>query len=152
MKKYSLFLILSLFLLYSTAYADFYTWEDENGATQITDYPPPVEKSVKGMQIHKSGTEDLQGEAMSKEGKTKTGEKNDVVLYTKNNCKDCDNARAYLTSKNISFTEYNMDTDKDSAVKRKAIDNSEDVPFAIINKNQIYGFSESVYKRVLKID
>jgi hypothetical protein len=43
-----------------------------------------------------------------------------------------------------------MDKDKAAAAKRKNIDDSEDVPFAIINRNQVYGFSESVYTRALK--
>jgi len=43
-----------------------------------------------------------------------------------------------------------MDKDKTAAAKRKDIDDSEDVPFAIINKNHVYGFSESVYNRALK--
>jgi hypothetical protein len=43
-----------------------------------------------------------------------------------------------------------MDNDKTSAVRRKEVDDIEDVPFAIINKNQVYGFSESVYNKALK--
>jgi hypothetical protein len=43
-----------------------------------------------------------------------------------------------------------MDKDKTAAAKRKDIDDNEDVPFAIINRNQVYGFSESVYNRALK--
>jgi glutaredoxin len=86
----------------------------------------------------------------SKDNKSKSQKKPEVVLYTKNNCNDCDKAREFLKSKDIPFNEYNMDKDKDSAVRRKEIDNSEDVPFAIINKNHVYGFSESVYNRALK--
>jgi hypothetical protein len=43
-----------------------------------------------------------------------------------------------------------MDTDKTSAARRKEVDDSEDVPFAIINKNHVFGFSESVYNKALK--
>jgi hypothetical protein len=43
-----------------------------------------------------------------------------------------------------------MDNDKKASKKRKEIDDSEDVPFAIINKNHVYGFSENVYNRSLK--
>jgi len=45
-----------------------------------------------------------------------------------------------------------MDNDKTSAERRKEIDDSEDVPFAIINKNHVFGFSESVYNRALKLN
>ena len=56
-----------------------------------------------------------------------------------------------MKSKNILFTEYNTDADKEAAKKRKSIDDSDEAPFAIINKNQVYGFSESIYNRILKV-
>ena len=59
MKKYLLLLMLLFFFLYGTANADFYTWEDENGATQITDYPPPQGKSAKDVQVHKYESDNL---------------------------------------------------------------------------------------------
>ena len=159
MKKYLLLLMLLFIFLYGTANADFYTWEDENGATQITDYPPPQGKSAKDVQVHKYESDnltDLQSEeeqkSSSKDKKSKSQKNPEVVLYTKNNCKDCDKARDFLKSKNIPFTEYNMEKDKDSAALRKEIDDNQDVPFAIINKNHVYGFSESVYNRALKLN
>ena len=158
MKKYLLLLMLLFLFLYGTANANFYTWEDENGATQITDYPPPQGKSAKDVQVHKYESDNLTGlqseeeqKSSSKDKKSKSQKNPEVVLYTKNDCKDCDKAREFLKSKNISFTEYNMDTDKTTAAKRKDIDDSEDVPFAIINRNQVYGFSESVYNRALQL-
>ena len=159
MKKYLLLLMLLFFFLYGTANANFYTWEDENGATQITDYPPPQGKSAKDVQIHRYESDnltDLQSEeeqkSSSKDKKSKSQRKPDVILYTKNDCKDCDKAREFLKSKNILFTEYNMEKDKDSVARRKEIDDGEDVPFAIINKNNVYGFSESVYTKALKLN
>jgi len=159
MKKYLFLLIPLFFFLYGTANATFYAWEDENGATQITDYPPPQGKSAKNVQVHKYESDNLtdlqnteeQGSS-SKDNKSKSQKKPEVVLYTKNDCNDCDKAREFLKSKNIPFTEYNMNTDKTSAARRKEVDDSEDVPFAIINKNQVFGFSESVYNRALKIN
>jgi len=157
MKKYLLLLMLLFFFLYGTANAAFYTWEDENGATQITDYPPPQGKSAKDVQVHKYESENLtdlqneeERESSSKDKKLKSQKKPIAVLYTKNDCKDCDKAREFLKSKNIPFTEYNMDNDKTSAARRKEVDDTEDVPFAIIDKNQVYGFSESVYSKALK--
>jgi glutaredoxin len=151
--------MLLFFFLYGTANADFYKWEDENGATQITDYPPPQGKSVKDVQVHKYESDNLtdlqsteEQESSSKDNKSKAKKKPEVVLYTKNDCSDCDKAREFLKSKKIPFTEYNMDKDKSSAARRKEIDDSEDVPFAIINKNNVFGFSESVYNKVLKLN
>ena len=153
MKKCALFIIPIIFFLYGTANADFYKWEDESGNTHITDYPPTQSDSAKNIEVHKdssgkSETDEEQEAAM--DDKSKAQKKPDVTLYTKTECADCDKAREFLKSKKIIFTEYNMDNDKTAAAKRKGIDDSEDVPFAIINRNQIYGFSESVYNRALK--
>jgi glutaredoxin len=148
MTKYLLLFITLFFMFCTTAQADFYKWEDKNGNIQITDYPPPA-KSGKKVQVLKYDPykqEEEQGTSKDEQKK-----ESDVVLYTKDSCNDCDKAREFLKSKNILFTEYNTDTNKEAAKKRKSIDNSEDVPFAIINKNQVYGFSESIYSRILKI-
>ncbi len=149
MKKCVLFIFPIIFFLYGTANADFYKWEDESGDTHITDYPPPENKSAKNIQVHKEGTDNSAADE-DQEAKLKAEKKPNVTLYTKDNCPDCDKAREFLKSKKITFTEYNMDKDKAAATKRKDIDDSEDVPFAIINRNQVYGFSESVYNRALK--
>lgn len=154
MKKYLLFLILLSFCFCNTAMADYYKWVDENGNTQITDYPPPQEKLSKDVQIHKSEPED--SATAQNEGDQKSSNKNkskkEVILYTKSDCPDCDKARDYLTSKNIPIIEYNIDKDKKAALQLKAFDDSTDVPFAIINKRQVFGFSESVYDKVLKTE
>jgi len=162
MKKYLLlFMLLSLFVC-KTANADYYKWEDENGNTQITDYPPPANKSAKDVQIHKYQTEDIKNPQSeddstkdTQEGDDQTkddnNKKSDVVLYTKNKCDDCDKARAFLKSKKIRFTEYNMDTDKNAVIERKKIDDSDDVPFALINKYQVSGFTEASYVKALKV-
>lgn len=151
MKKHLLLFGLLSVLFCQTAMADFYKWVDEKGKTQITDYPPPQDKAIKNVEIDKSPSED---NTNLQNGNTQKAQKKkfDVVIYTKNNCKDCDKARDFLNSKNVPFTEYNMDTDENAAAKRKEIDGGSDVPFAIISKNHVYGFSESVYERILKME
>lgn len=153
MKKYLLLLILFSFFFCQTALADFYKWVDEKGQTQITDYPPPNEKAAKNVEIHKTESEVIPSpQAQDDASKIKAKKKIDIVLYTKNDCKDCDKAKDFLKSKNVDFTEYNMDTDETAVTKRKEIDSGDEVPFAVINRNQVHGFSESVYDRVLKMD
>jgi glutaredoxin len=155
MTKYIFYLLALILVLYGTANADFYKWEDENGTVHITDYPPQT-KSGKKIQVHKYDSdlnqpdlkEDEQGG--SKNNKQKAKSKPNVTLFTKDSCPECDKAREYLKSKKISFTEYNTDKDKKAIEKRKEFDDSTDVPFAIINRTQVFGFSEKVYDRALK--
>lgn len=153
MKKYIFLLMLFSVFLCRTATADFYKWVDDKGQTQITDYPPPQGKAAKNIEIHKTESEKpIIAEKEDVSSKIKAKKKTDVVIYTKNDCQDCDKARDFLKSKNVTFTEYNMDTDENAVIKRKEIDSDEDVPFAIINRNQVHGFSESVYDRVLQME
>ena len=149
MKNITLFIISILFFFYGTAWADFYQWEDESGATHITDYPPPQIDPSKKIKVRKDSSNSSAADE-EQEAKLKAEKKPKVTLYTKDNCPDCDKAREFLQSNKITFTEYNMDQDKAAAAKRKEIDDSEDVPYAIMNKTQIYGFSENTYKRALK--
>ncbi len=137
------------FLCFIAAHADYYTWEDESGVTHITNYPPPQTASPKNVQVHKFES----GGVSTEEAVTAAPieKKPDIVLYTKNECSDCDKAREFLQSQNIAFTEHNMDNDPEIAAQRKNVDDSEEVPFAIINRNHVYGFSESVYNRAMKL-
>jgi len=144
MKKYLLFLLAVIVMTAGLASADFYTWEDESGVSHITDYPPPKNLKKQKVKVIEEGKKADDKLAVSKEKKP------DIVLYAKNDCPDCDKARNFLNSKNLAFTEYNMDEDKTAVEKRKAIDDGTDVPFAIINRNQVYGFTEAGYNRVLK--
>jgi glutaredoxin len=149
MTKLTLFLLAVVFLLAGTANADFYKWEDENGEIHITDYPPP-NKSGRKMQVHKfESDKPADDQQLPKDLKAK--KEADVILFTKNACDECDKAREFLKSRKVLFTEYNVETDPSAARKRKEIDDSSDVPFVLINKNQVYGFSETVYDRALKI-
>lgn len=152
MKKYLLLLALFSVCFCQTATADFYKWVDENGETQITDYPPPQEHAAKNIEIHKSESQTPPQQAQEDASKIKAKKKLDIVLYTKNDCKECDKARDFLKSKNLDFIEYNRDTDETAAAKRKEIDDGDEVPLAVINRNRIHGFSESIYDRVLKME
>ena len=151
MRKYLFFIIPIIFFFCANANADFYKWEDESGATHITDYPPPEYESAKNIQRHKGSTDKLATDE-EREAKLKADKKPDITLFTKNDCVDCDKAREFLKSKKVIFTEYNMDIDKIAAAKRKEYDKdaSDDVPYAIINRNQVFGFTENVYNRALR--
>lgn len=144
MKKNLFFLLVLVLMFSATAYADFYSWEDESGVKHITDYPPVVKKgkSVKVLQNDSGMSDEKQS--------TDAGKAPSIKLYTKNDCPDCDKAREFLNSKKLAFTEYNMDTDPKAAAARKEIDDGDDVPLAVINRSHVYGFSEAVYTRALK--
>jgi glutaredoxin len=144
------------------AIADFYTWEDENGNIQITDYPPPT-KSIKNIKVHKHESDSSDDSVSTKESKKDaskiTFSKNsnvtpsnnhDVVLYTTSWCPSCKKARNFFISRNIFFTEYDVEKDKDAAQMFKQLNSRGGVPFAIINGQSILGYSESAYESALQ--
>lgn len=133
-------------IAFTTAvYADFYTWEDEAGVQHITDYPPPGNKKSQNIKVYQKSAPPVPGDSQAK-----AEMKPVITLYTKNDCPECDKAREFFNGRKLSFKEYNLDNDQTAVAKRKEIDNSTDVPFAVINRSQVYGFSETIYDRALK--
>jgi len=149
------------FALQSLAVADFYKWEDEAGNIHITDYPPPV-KNAKNIEVRKEGEifkdicirpsrEEKASEQSSSEKNTSGQNQNhEVILYTTSWCPYCTKARDFFTARNIDFTEYDIEKDRDAAERKNELDPKGGVPFAIINGNSIHGYSESAYKRALQ--
>ncbi|MBC5766722.1 glutaredoxin domain-containing protein [Ramlibacter albus] len=71
-----------------------------------------------------------------------------VTLYTAANCAPCGNARNFLSSRGIPFTERTVGSNEDiEALQRLA--GSPTVPFATIGAQQLKGFSESEWSQFL---
>lgn len=111
--------------------------------------PPPHNKKGQGVKVYK-GAENESSDPQTAGRAGKAVKASSILLFTKNECADCDKARDFLKTQKLAFTEYNMDIDNNAAAIRKEFDDTNDVPFAVINRAQVYGFSEAVYKRALK--
>ncbi len=150
--------ILLTFTIYlcTTAAAEIYKWVDDKGEMHISDSPPPGAKSPGEMKVYKDRQEDNLDTApvparKNEESRPALERKNkaDVVLYTTSWCPYCRKARDYLRSRGVDFIEYDIEKDKEAAVRKRQLDNRGGVPFAIINGRSISGFSESAYERAL---
>jgi len=151
------FILLALTIyLYATAVAEMYKWVDDKGEMHIADSPPPAAKSPGEIKVYK----DSQGDSLDtppasirKKEESRLSverkEKADVVLYTTSWCPYCRKARDYLRARGIEFIEYDIEKDKEAAIRKKHLDNRGGVPFAIINGRSISGFSASAYERAL---
>jgi glutaredoxin len=153
-----IFILLALMLyLASTAVAEIYKWVDDKGEMHISESPPPAVKSSGEMKVYKDRQEDSLDTAptpvKNKEESRPSFEKKkkaDVELYTTSWCPYCRKARDYLRSRGIDFVEYDIEQDKEAAIRRRQLDNRGGVPFAIINGRSIRGFSASAYERALQ--
>lgn len=162
MLKFFLLLLIFFFLFQGAPSAEYYKWEDENGNINFTDYPPPT-KSVKNVEVYKADPESAEAppspkETRQTEPKAASFQDTDiiprkspnVILYTTSWCPYCKMAREFFKSRNIYFTEYDIEKDRDAAERKKQLDRQSGVPFAIINGQQIHGYSQSAYEGALR--
>jgi glutaredoxin len=148
------FILFALTLyLSATAAAEIYKWVDDKGEMHISDSPPPA-KLPGEMKVYKDRQEDsLDTAPVRKKEESRPAlerkKKADVVLYTTSWCPYCRKARDYLRSRGIDFIEYDVEKDKEAAIRKKQLDNRGGVPFAIINGRSVRGFSASAYESAL---
>jgi glutaredoxin 3 len=67
-----------------------------------------------------------------------------IVMYTKEHCPYCDNAKAFLKSKNLAFTEIRVDLDSAKLGEMIALSGRRSVPQIFINNQAIGGFDDMV--------
>jgi glutaredoxin len=152
-------LILAALTIYlcATAVAEMYKWVDDKGEMHISDSPPPAAKSPGEIKAYKDSPEnslDMAPASVRKKEESRPSverkKKTEVVLYTTSWCPYCRKARDYLRSRGIDFIEYDIEKDKEAAIRKKQLDNRGGVPFAIINGRSISGFAASAYERALQ--
>ncbi len=149
--------MLILFIFSGFALADFYKWEDEEGNVHITDYPPPS-KSVKNIKVQEtqsnadlSATISPQKAAVSPSSSgTKLQKTPEVILYTTSWCPYCKKAKDFFATRNIHFTEYDVEKDREAAARKKRLNPGGGVPFAIVNGHAISGYAPADYEAALK--
>ena len=155
---FRLFLIflLMLFLFAGLAGADFYKWEDEEGNIHITDYRPPA-KSAKKLKVHptesnadRSVPSSPQRPAASPRTVDRPDRDHEVDLYTARWCSACKRAKAFFTSRNIRFTEYDVEMDREAAQRMKRLTPARGVPFAVVNGRSILGYDPGEYEAALR--
>jgi glutaredoxin len=72
-----------------------------------------------------------------------------VEIFTTTWCPYCVKATSFLRANNIPFVEYDIEKDAQAAQRMQQLAGRGGVPFAIINGQQIRGWSEPAYKQAL---
>ena len=65
----------------------------------------------------------------------------EVVVYTSNTCPYCTLAKNYLTEKGVSYTEKNVQTDKEARKELMAMGHM-GVPVLLVDGQEIVGFDK----------
>jgi len=163
-RLFLLSIVIGYLLLYpAVSYAELYKWVDENGQVHFQDYPPDSNTSRGGKieEVRPGKNFSVVGSAPPENPSTvryPTSRDNSQVprkqehtvdLYVTSWCHYCKLAKNYLRSKGIFFKEYDIEQDLSAAKRKKELDNSGGVPFAVINGVKISGYSEEAYARAL---
>jgi len=74
-----------------------------------------------------------------------------VEIYTTSWCPACKQAKSYLRSLKVPFTEYDVEKSRSAAQNLSRIDSSGGVPVTLIGGKKILGFNQSAFDRALGI-
>jgi glutaredoxin 3 len=72
-----------------------------------------------------------------------------VTIYSTPTCPFCKRAKAYLSDKVVSFTDYNVAQDKDKAKEMIRLSGQMSVPVIIIGDEIIVGFNQTLVDKAL---
>jgi glutaredoxin len=120
------------------AEAKLYTWTDRSGKIRRTYYPPPadqVQKKGRSQQIRASKHAVRQHQ---------------VEIYTTSWCPYCKKAINFFKSQGISYTVYDIEKDRQAAVRKQKLDSRKGVPFVVVNGKKIHGYAPEAYKAALQ--
>lgn len=136
-------LLISMLLLVSLACASqiVYLGRDAAGNITTSSQPPadykPVPFTPLPPQSAQSATQNQSNAAMARQG---------LVLYAADWCPYCRQARQYLQSKGIAYSEINIDTQDGSKAFDAANGNGRrGIPLLVIGQRQIRGFNPASY-------
>ena len=145
-----------------------YRWVDENGVVHFDETRPrngqsavKVDPGPENLR-HDRALEDLEARPGSSDqspqtnpgGENEVGDNRapEVELYVTSWCMYCKMAADFLRSKGVPFTSYNIERDKEAAIRKMRLDPSPGVPFAVINGFRIHGFSVEGYEKALSFN
>ncbi len=154
-------------LLPQISEGEMYKWTDKYGAVHFSDLPPQEPLAPQKVQtipqdnrntkmniipaprIEERKEKDNDSASMKGPIETKANPK--VELYITSWCTYCKKAINFFQSRGIPFTTYNIEKDAAAARRKKQLTNRTGVPFAVINGQGIYGYSELRYKAALSL-
>jgi glutaredoxin len=140
MRAFLILLAVSMALSVQTASAQkLYKWVDSQGNVSYHDRPPPANSSisVQEKRIRSKG-------GAAADAGDDAAQKSPVVLYAVPKCSSCEQARQYLKSRNIPFTDKNVEGDLKVQQELKEKSGSLSVPTIMVGSKVMTGYLESL--------
>lgn len=140
-------LCLTLILMTSvTNAAHLYRWVDERGVVQYSDQPPPP-KARKAETI-KPRANVVEADKEGYETR-RAREANPVVLFVTDCGEPCDQARDFLTQRNIPYSRKNPQSVPEDAVELKRLAGALEVPVIQVGGKHHKGFDPAAWEALL---
>lgn len=133
------YLMSALLFLHFSVMADVYKWTDESGNVHYGDKPAEhIKAKPIDITINRYGAINYPETSSH----TKTTAQPKVVMYSTSWCGYCKKARKHFTSKNIAFTEYDIEKNARAKKEYDAL-NGRGVPVILVGKQRMNGFTAS---------
>jgi len=141
-------LALVFLLLSPAAHADLYKWVDQNGKIHYGD-SPPENVQLKKITGNVSSFSSVSVETFVYDPKliTRRKKSREVIMYSTSWCGVCKKAKRYFKSKNIPFTEYDIEKSEKAAREFKKL-RGRGVPVILVGDQRMNGFSAKNFDRI----
>jgi glutaredoxin len=166
--KTSLFFIIAALVILPTAEGALYRWVDENGVVHFDEAQPGDVGSAVKIEPGPANGNNNQGDEGPQTNPAESDESSrgkpdgDVTsenapphvaeLYITRWCTYCKMAADFLRSKGVPFVWYDIERDREAALRKMQMDPKPGVPFAVINGFRIHGFSVEAYEKALSFN
>jgi glutaredoxin len=129
-------------LVISPAMAGVYKWIDADGRVHFSDHPPTYTKTEE-IKIHSySGATEVTTDGEGFGART-------VKILTTTWCGQCRKAKAFLTGKHISFTEYDVEKSELGKIEYRRL-KGRGVPIILVGNQRMNGFNSKRLEKMLK--
>ncbi len=120
--------------------AEIYKWKDSNGKVFFSD-KRPSDLETEEVKLRINTYESVSyGRSLFDTGKQ-------VVMYSTEWCAYCKKAKKYFARKGISYTEYDVEKNKEAQEKYKEL-GARGVPVILVGKKRMNGFSEKGFEQI----
>lgn len=141
-------LLLALLLLTPAGQADLYKWVDDDGKVHYGDSPPENArlKKITG-KVSSFSSVTVEPFVYDPDLVTQRRQSKDVVMYSTRWCGVCKKAKRYFKSRNIPFTEHDIEKSEKAAREFRRL-RGRGVPVILVGDQRMNGFSVKNFDRL----
>lgn len=133
----------------TSASAEIYKWKDKDGRVHFGDSASGSAPAEKVQLKINTYTHVTYAKRPRVAGPAHSANAGSVVLYGTRWCGYCKKAKAYFNARNISYVDYDIETDATALAQFKGFGGG-GVPVIFVGDTRINGFNEAAFERVYR--